>query len=64
MTKGTVKFFNSQKGYGFILQPDSGGQDVPSESRISRKRGCFATSALNELGQAGNQQYHPTASSV
>jgi cold shock protein len=27
MTTGTAKFYNGQKGYGFI-QPDNGGKDV------------------------------------
>jgi CspA family cold shock protein len=28
MTTGTVKFFNAQKGYGFIQPQGGGGKDV------------------------------------
>ena len=37
MTTGTVKFFNSDRGYGFIT-PDDGGPDAPDSHALISKR--------------------------
>jgi cold shock protein len=47
MARGTVKWFNSTKGYGFI-QPQDGGKDVFVHISAVEKAGL---SGLNE-GQA------------
>ena len=38
MAKGTVKWFNTQKGFGFI-QPDNGGADVFVHIRAVERAG-------------------------
>jgi cold shock protein len=43
MARGTVKWFNSQKGYGFI-QPTGGGRDVFVHISVERA----GLSSLNE----------------
>ena len=49
MAHGTVKWFNSQKGYGFI-QPQGGGKDVFVHISAVERAGL---SSLNE-GQVSN----------
>lgn len=41
MATGTVKWFNTQKGYGFI-QPDAGGQDVFVHASAVERAGMSA----------------------
>jgi cold shock protein len=44
MTNGTVKFYNAQKGYGFIA-PDEGGNDVFVHASALERAGIHS---LNE----------------
>ena len=44
MINGTVKFYNNQRGYGFI-QPDNGGKDVFVHATALERAGM---SGLNE----------------
>jgi len=44
MNTGTVKFYNTQKGFGFI-QPDSGGKDVFVHATALERAGLHS---LNE----------------
>lgn len=41
MQTGTVKFYNDQKGYGFI-QPDAGGKDVFVHATALQRAGIHA----------------------
>ncbi|NPA28822.1 MAG: cold-shock protein [Epsilonproteobacteria bacterium] len=65
--QGTVKWFNSEKGYGFI-QPDNGGKDVfvhfrqvnhTGYGRVELNEGQKVTFTIGE-GQKGPQAENVT----
>lgn len=43
MDRGTVKFYNSQKGYGFIA-PENGGKDVFVHASALERAGLMSLS--------------------
>ena len=62
MPKGTVKWFNPTKGYGFIA-PDTGGKDVFVHISAVQKAGMRSLSEGQKVGfeveqQQHNQQHH------
>ena len=54
MATGTVKWFNGQKGFGFI-EPDSGGKDVFVHISAVERAG------LNSLNEGAKVSYEETS---
>ena len=49
MQKGTVKFYNDQKGFGFI-QPDDGGKDIFVHISAVERAGMRALNEGQKIG--------------
>jgi CspA family cold shock protein len=49
MTSGTVKFYNYQKGYGFIA-PDDGGKDVFVHATALERAGISSLTEGQKVG--------------
>ena len=60
MSQGTVKWFNSTKGYGFIA-PDTGGKDVFVHISAVQKAGLRALNEGQKLGFEVEHQNGRTA---
>ncbi len=63
MPKGTVKWFNPTKGYGFIA-PDTGGKDVFVHISAVQKAGLRSLNEGQKLGFEVEQQQNGRAAAV
>ena len=63
MPKGTVKWFNTTKGYGFIA-PDTGGKDVFVHISAVQKAGLRSLNEGQKLGFDIEQQQNGRAAAV
>lgn len=63
MPKGTVKWFNPTKGYGFIA-PDTGGKDIFVHISAVQKAGLRSLNEGQKIGFEVEQQQNGRAAAV
>jgi CspA family cold shock protein len=63
MTKGTVKWFNPTKGYGFIA-PDTGGKDIFVHISAVQKAGLRNLNEGQMVGFEVEQQQNGRAAAI
>ena len=54
MVEGTVKFFNEQKGFGFVM-PEAGGGDVYIHASALRRSGLSALASEQRVRYSTRQ---------